>query len=465
MRKRNYGFIILVFSSIIALFLTPYIILSSVPLKNGTGFTSISKFGIFASEVEIYNQIEIGDIKFVELNKESVNLVEVEWNITHTGVHLPPFSIQLTHYISDSRIIIGIKSLVDINDILSLSLIVAFNPSYSIYSFISDTGEGNVKFNAFDINIKNFYFRTSSGKLNIKLNNSIIENNFDVSTDTGDIDMKLDHIYFFENFFCHSNSGIQLFDIWNPKFKSVANFNVTSDIGYIRLHWMNHFNKYQDVNINVNSKGNVKVKFWCPLEIMRSDVLLSTVNGTTVFSKPVNTYEEISENHYQTPIINNTSLDSYNITTSSTSGEAWVYYVNCFKWLRDCNQGMDFFPYNVSLSSNHSMLIQEHDITTIYLFNSKYIYLDEFRTLTINFDTLPVSSDKLLYIEWDLDFIHAMGIGVGWLNLKISHNRIYTTLLVYVELDFRIDRILPTFNEYNITVNYHPNYVFNHFLI
>jgi hypothetical protein len=111
------------------------------------------------------------------------------------------------------------------------------------------------------------------------------------------------------------------------------------------------------------------------------------------------------------------------------------------------------------------MLIQEHDITTIYLFNSKYIYLDEFRTLTINFDTLPVSSDKLLYIEWDLDFIHAMGIGVGWLNLKISHNRIYTTLLVYVELDFRIDRILPTFNEYNITVNYHPNYVFNHFLI
>jgi len=111
------------------------------------------------------------------------------------------------------------------------------------------------------------------------------------------------------------------------------------------------------------------------------------------------------------------------------------------------------------------MLIQEHDITTINLFNTKYIYLNESRNLTINFDTLPVSSEKLLYIEWDLDYIHAMGIGIGGLNLKISSNRVSDTLMVYVELDFVLDRILPTFNDYNVTVNYHPNYIFNQFLI
>ena len=76
-----------------------------------------------------------------------------------------------------------------------------------------------------------------------------------------------------------------------------------------------------------------------------------------------------------------------------------------------------------------------------------------------------MSSEKLLYIEWDLDKIHAMGIGVGALNLKISHKIVSDTLLVYVELDFRLDQILPTFNDYNITVFYHPNYLFNQFLI
>ena len=465
MRKKYFGTIILVFSIVIALFSITFIIISNIPVKIGTGSIKILKFGKTASEVEINNQVAVGDINIIELNKESKNLIEVEWDITHTGLYLPQDSIQLTYSIKDSRFIIYINSLVDINHIESLNLNIYFNPTYNAYSFISNTQTGNVNFNGFDINIKNFYFRTSSGKLNIKLNNSIIENNFELSTDTGDIDVMLDHLYFFNNFFCHSNSGIQLFDLWNLKFKSVADFNVSSDLGYIRVHWMNHFNKSQHVNINVNSKSDVKVKFWCPLEIMRSDVSLFTVNGTTRFSKPVNTFEEISENHYQTPIINDPSLDSYNITARSTSGEVFFYYVNCFKWLRICNWGMDFHPYNVSLSGNSSFLISDYDVTTINLFNTKYIYLNESRNLTINFDTLPVSSEKLLYIEWDLDFIHAMGIGVGWLNLKISHNRVSDTLMAYVELDFRIDRILPTFNDYNVTVYYHPNYVFNQFLI
>ncbi|NVM43746.1 MAG: hypothetical protein HWN79_02425 [Candidatus Lokiarchaeota archaeon] len=361
--------------------------------------------------------------------------------------------------------IIDINSIIDINDIISLSLIVAFNPSYSSYSFISNSEKGNVNFNAFDINIKDFYLRTSSGELNIKINNSIIENNFEVSSNTGNIELMLDHLYFFKNFFCHSNSGVQLFDLWNLKFKSVADFNVSSNIGYIRLHWMNHFNKSQAVNINVNSNNDIKIKFWCPLQIMRSDILLSTVNGTTRLSTTINTYEEISENHYQTPKINDPSLDSYNITARSTSSEVWVHYVNCFKWLRVCDWAADFHPYNVRESGNYSMLRHEHDITTINLFNTKYIYLNESRNLTINFDTLPMSSEKLLYIEWDFNYIHAMGIGVGRLNLKISHNRVSDTLMVYIELDYIIDRLLPTFNDYNVTVFYHPNYGLNQFLI
>ena len=465
MRKKYFGIIILFFSVVIALFPITFNILSSIPVKSGTGSINIFRFRQDISEIEINNQVTVGNINIIELNKESINLLEVKWDIIHTGLYLPQDSIQLTYTIKDSCIIININSLIDVNHIVSLNLNISFNPTYTTYSFISNTQNGNVNFKAFGINIKDFYLRTSSGNLDIKMNNTSIENNFEVSTDTGDIDITLDHVTFFKNFFCHSNSGIQLFDLWNLKFRSVADFNVSSDIGYIRVHWMNHFNKSQSVNINANSKGNVKVKFWCPLEIMRSNVILSTVNGTTRISQPVNTYEEISENHYQTPIINDPSLDSYNITAKSASGEAFFFYVNCFKWLRFCNQGADFFPYNVNKSGDYSMFIQEHDITTINLFNTKYIYLNESRNLTINFDTLPVSSEKLLFIEWDLDFIYSMGIGVGGLHLKISNNRVSDTLLVYVELHFRLDRILPTFNDYNITVHYHPNYIFDQFLI
>ncbi|MBY8987028.1 MAG: hypothetical protein KGD61_01125 [Candidatus Lokiarchaeota archaeon] len=465
MKKKNSDPFIMLFVVVISLFLFTFIMLSIIPVKSGSGSAKISRFGIFAPEIEINTQVSGGNINIVELDKDSANLIETEWRISHTGLYLPQASIQVTRTIKGSRLIIDIISIVDHNDILSLSLNISFNPSYSSYSFITNTESGNVNINVFDINIKDFYFRTSSGKIDIRMNNTNIENNFEVFTDTGDIDITLDYVNFYNDFFCHSNSGVQLFDLWNLNFKSVADFNVSSDIGYIRIHWMNHYNKSQKVNINTYSNGDVKVKFWCPLEIMRGALSLFTVDGTTLFSRSTGSYDEISENHYQTPNMNNPSLDVYNITAVSTSGEAWVYYVNCFKWLRFCNWGMDFFPYNVDIFGNYSMLTQEHDISTINFFNTKYIYLNESRNLTFNFDTLPVSSEKLLYIEWDLDKIHAMGIGVGALNLKISHKRVSDTLQVYVELDFRLDQILPTFNDYNITVFYHPNYLFNQFLI
>ena len=465
MREKHFGIIILYFSIVIALFPITFIIISNLPAKNGTGSINIISSGKDVSEVEIRNQVAAGNINIIELNNDSINLLEVKWDIAHRGLHLPQNAIQLTYTIENSCMIININSLVEINYIISLNLNIFFNPTYTTYSFISNTQNGNVNFNASGINIKDFYFRTSSGNLNIKMNNTSIENNFEVSTDTGDIDVTLDHISFFKNFFSHSNSGIQLFDLWNINFESVADFNVSSNTGYTRVHWMNHFNKSQSVNINVNSNNDIKVKFWCPLEIMRGDISLSTVNGTTRISKAINTYEEISENYYQTPFINDTSLDSYNITARSTSGEVYVYYVDCFKWLRFCNWGMDFSKYKVDVSGNHSIFIQEHDVTTINLFNTKFIYLNEFRNLTIKFDTLPVSSEKLLYIEWDLDIIHAMGIGVGDLNLKISKDNTSDILLVYIELHFELDRILPTFNDYNITVQYHPNFIFDQFLI
>ena len=297
------------------------------------------------------------------------------------------------------------------------------------------------------------------------MNKSNIENDFDISTDTGDINLRLDHSIFFNNFYCYSNSGVQLFDIWNIKFNSIADFNVSSDIGYIRLYWGNHFNKSQNININAYSNRDFEIKFWCPIEIMRCQVSFSTIDGTTRLAQPSGKFEEVSENNYKTHKINDTSLDLYNITAKSNSGEAYVYYVDCFKWSRFCDYTQDFSAYNVDKSGNYSIFRQDYDVTTIDFYNTKYIYLNESRNLIINFKTLPVSSEKLFYIEWDLEYIYDMGIGVGDINLVISKNKVSDTLSIYVQLNFVLDKILPTFTEYNITAYYHPNYTFNQLLI
>lgn len=465
MSRIDYKALLLIVSLGTIVIFSTTIFFLSIPMKIGTGSTNISRLDKDVSEVEIYNFVPKGNINIQELDKNSNNIIEIDWNITYSGLFIPQLCISISYIIKNSRIAIHINSNLWINQIYLLDIIILYNPSYNILSFLSDSPKGNIYFKGFDLNIKKIYFRTDSGDIIMKINNSNFEHDFTILTDTGDIDLKLDHLNFSKNFICHSDSGVQLFDIWNIRFKSMADFNVSSDIGYIRVYWANHFNKSQNVNINIYSNYDTRLKFWCPLEIMRSKVLLSTVDGTVQFAKSTGTYEEISEDFYQTININDTSLDSYNITSKSTGGHAWIHYVNCFKWQRDCHQAYDFHPYNVTVSENCSLLIQDYDISKINLFNTGYIYLNETRTLPINYETLPVSSEKLLYVEWELDHIHAMGIGVGALNLKITKKLVFDTLLVYVELDFELDRILPRFNECNITVYYHPNYTFNHFLL
>lgn len=463
MKKSDFVVILLASVIVIAICATPFIIYLNSPVKEGISSFNISKFAKIVSEVEIHNQVPMGDINIMELNYASGNIIEAEWEIKYAGPYFPQYCVLITYTFENSRMIIHINTRMDI-DIMDLNLNIYFNPCYT-YSFISNTESGNLNFDADDIDIKDFYFRTSSGNLNIKLSNSNIENDADISTNSGEIRLRIDHSTFYNNFYCLSESGVQLFDLWNIRFNSKADFNVSSNIGYIRLYWANHFNKSQNLNINTYSNRDFEIKIWCPIEIMRCQVSLSTLNGSTRFARPSGTFEEVSENHYQTHKINDTALDLYNITAISTSGEAFVYYVDCFKWSRSCDWAQDFFPYNVDKSGNYTLYREDYNVNTIDFLNTKYIYLNESRSLNINFEALPVSSEKLFFIEWDLEYIHAMGIGVGDLNIEISKKKLLDTLSIYLKLIFVLDKILPTFTEYNITAYYHPNYTFTQFLV
>ena len=85
--------------------------------------------------------------------------------------------------------------------------------------------------------------------------------------------------------------------------------------------------------------------------------------------------------------------------------------------------------------------------------------------LNITFELLPVASENIMYLNWDLTYLKAMGYGKGSIEVIVSNKTEGNTLKVYIELQYELDLILPTFTEENFTVFAHPNYNFYNFTI
>lgn len=436
--------------------------------KNFESSYQISKVGITASQIIINNQIKVGDLEFQLLSTSSENILEAEWTVEYNGIYDKNKFIIIDYEQVGANLEISIYSDIQITNgnykQINIDLDVFINPNYNNYSFISDNEFANLKLNFSDINFSLFEISSTSGNVDIQINKSVIQTDFKIDSTSGDIDLMLDHIVFNNNFLTTSVSGDQFFDIWNLKFSSNSNFTVSSVTGYLDVRWANHFNKSQNIKILLQSDNDVFLKMWSPIEITRYDIFLETNVGTTRFSKPTGIFEEVIADHYQSYNINWLDVDLCNITAISNNGEAWVYYVNCFKWQRICNWANDFLPYDVNTVGDYEVH-NETGVNNIELYNLKYIYLNITTNITLSFKVLPVSSENLIYVDWDLTYQHAMGIGVGSIELIVSNITVGDVLKVYIVLDFELDRIIPTFTDYNVTVFYHPSYNFYNYTI
>ncbi|MFX1407717.1 MAG: hypothetical protein ACFFC9_09425 [Promethearchaeota archaeon] len=428
----------------------------------------ISGEGIIASQIIINNQIKVGDLQFQLLNSNSENILEAEWKVDYNGIYDKKKFVIIDYIQEGSDLKINIYSDIHIGTgnykQINIILDIYINPAYINYSFISDNEFANLEFKTYGINFENFEIRSQSGNVDVQLNRSSIDNDFKITTTSGDIDLMLDFINFTNNFISSSDSGDQYFDFWNIKFGSLANFNATSLTGVVNVRWANHFNKSHNVNIFLKSDNYAFLKMWSPIEIIRYDLSLDATTGTTDFDTSTGLFIELETNHYQSYNINTTGVDMCNITAITTSGLAYVFIVDCFKWQRLCAWGGDFVPYDVNTIGNYT-IHNESSVNSIELYNLKYIYLNTTTNITLNFETLPISSENLVYVDWDLTYTHAMGIGVGSINLIVSNTTQVGVLKVCIELDFELDRILPTFTDYNVTVFYHPSYTFYNYTV
>lgn len=426
--------------------------------KTTSGYYEISSEGKTVSEIEIDNQIQKGNINFMTLSKNSSNILEAEWTINYKGFNDPSKFIVIT-YEEQQSVLKIVSALNKPNDILHLDLTIFFNPNYSNYSFKSDSGDGNINFNTHNINYSVFEIKTSSGNVDVQLNKSSIYNDFKIATISGDIDLILDHLIFSKDFLCTSDSGDQFFDIWNIRFISYANFNVSALSGRINIRWANHFNKSHSVNIILKSPNDVYIKMWTPIEITKFDIFYEAINGTTQFSKTAGHFEEIDFNRYHSYNINQSGVDFCNISAITTYGHVHVYIVDCFKWQRFCYLN-DFIPYDVHTSGENIIHKKDHSVTTIEFYNLNYIYLNRTEYLDINFEFLPDTSENIVHLVWDLTYQHSQGIGVGSINVLMVNKTESNTLKVYFDLVYELDRIIPTFSNYNVTAFIHPSYSF-----
>ncbi|UCD02439.1 MAG: hypothetical protein JSV23_05365 [Promethearchaeota archaeon] len=437
--------------------------------KEFSGYCEISSNEEYISEIEIDNQIQVADINFIQSTKNSSNILEVEWIIIHKSTYNPEEFFVINYEKNQSILKVSIYSRINEpisnNIIVDASIGVFLNPNY-IYGIKSYSGNSDIKFTIYNINFSIFEIETNSGNVDVIINMSSIYNDFKITTNSGEINLKLDHISFSKDFTCITESGHQYFDFWNIWFLSKANLFAFSSSGRIYLYWANHFKKSQEVKIFLNSKDKVFIKLWSPIEIIKYDVFLySSINGTTRFIREHALFEEIESNHYQSINFNNTDLDFITIKALTSYSEAHVRIVNCFKWKRDCNWQTDVDPYEVETSGDYVIPREDHNVTTVELYNLEYIFLNEMRHLDINFQLLSNTSKNIIYLNWDLTYWKAMGYGNGSINIKITNKTEVNSLKVYIELQYELDLILPTFSEYNFTVFYHPNYNFYNYTI
>ena len=64
-----------------------------------------------------------------------------------------------------------------------------------------------------------------------------------------------------------------------------------------------------------------------------------------------------------------------------------------------------------------------------------------------------------------MNYRHDQGIGVGSIKVSFLNKTEGSTLEVYFDLEYGLDKILPTFTNYNITAFVHPNYSFYNYTI
>ena len=132
--------------------------------KEISDFYEISSEEIEISEIEVNNQIQIGDTTLVQSIQDPLNIFEAEWKINYKGIHNPNEFIIISYELNVSVLKIYIYSALDEQaldkDVEYSNLTLFVNPNYDLFGFRSNSKKGNIQINTHNINISIFEVET-----------------------------------------------------------------------------------------------------------------------------------------------------------------------------------------------------------------------------------------------------------------------------------------------------------------
>lgn len=395
--------------------------------KTVNGSYQISSAEYVASKIEIYNNVEMGEIKINNLPENSVNILEVDWRFDTPKGYGPA-----TNIVTHSKIGNILKIFINLpyhQNLSNVEFDISINPSYELYDFISNTGEANI---------------------NIKLMNMNFSR-FEVSATTGDIYIDLTYIGFHNKHLVTSTTGRIWLDYWELIFIGGGKFDVLTSASNIDIKWAQHIKCYHDINITIITDDYVRFKFWCPLEVSRMRVELEATTGTKIFSSDAQDFIEVAPDVYHSAFINDTSIDFLDVDLITTDGTVWAFIVDCFKPQRYCDQTIAQNPWEVQTNGSYVIPRAGHDVSTIEIYNDT-------TNAPITYLLLDQSSDNILEANWNLIYLQGPMYGLGILDVGFSHKIVGDILKIYIDLIYQPDLIRSIFQGGYLNIQTHPNY-------
>jgi len=395
--------------------------------KTVSGSYQISRTEYVASKIEIYNNVEMGEININNLPENSVNILEANWNFDTPEGYGPT-----TNIITHSKIGNILKIFINFpyhRNISNVEFNISINPSYELYDFISNTGEANIKMKLMNMNFSRF----------------------EVSATTGNIYIDLTYIGFHNDHLVTSTTGRIWLDYWELVFIGGGKFDVLTSASNIDIKWAQHIKCYHDINITIITDDYVRFKFWCPLEVSRMRVELTATTGTKIFSSDAQDFIEVAPDIYHSAFINDTSIDFLDVDLITTDGTVWAFIVDCFKPQRYCDHTIEQNPWEVHTNGSYIIPRAGHDVSTIEIYNDT-------TNAPITYLLLDQSSDNILEANWDLIYLQGPMYGLGILDVEFSHKIVGDILKVYIDLIYQPDLIRPIFQGGYLNIRTHPNY-------
>jgi len=395
--------------------------------KTVSGSYQISGTEYGASKIEIYNNVEMGEIKINNLPENSVNIFEANWSFDTPKGYGPT-----TNIITYSKIGNILKIFISLpyhENFSNVEFDISINPGYDLYDFISNTGEASIKIKLMNMNFSRF----------------------EVSATIGDINIDLTYIGFHNDHLVTSTTGRIWLDYWELVFIGGGKFDVLTSASYIDIKWAQHIKCYHDINITITTDDYVRFKYWCPLEVSRMRVELEATTGSKRFSATTQDFIEVTSGHYHSVNINDTSIDFLDIDLITTEGYVWIFIVNCFKGQRYCEQRWPQSPWEVHTNGSYIIPRAGHDVSTIEVYNDT-------KNAPNTYLLLNQSSDNILEVNWDLFYLQGPNKGLGTIEVGFSHKIVGDILKVYIYLIYQPDLIRPIFHKGYLNIYTHPNY-------